>query len=457
MTSVLSRLLLSNGSKIIYISLCLMLLSCSTTQNTSARPTVIKKDEPDTRPSTDVEAVPVDTVKWTWEDEEEFPPITSEGEVASYLLDNVTKDRYEVALLLPMKLQQTVPNLDAINKKFADFYAGIKMAASKARDVRANVSVYYTDREEATLDNIIATWSFRKPDLIIASSNSALIKKTAEYARSERIPVISPWLSSTKVTSDNLFYLQMRPSIEEYYKVILEHVDANFDRNEVRIIQRADGSDRTKTMVLQKLQESISEIPLFTPYENIDVEVDSLMDAEANVFDTLITQEIKAFIIPNYSSKDDRYVYTCLRKMYGEKLGRDFTVYTMPVAIKSDRVDINILKNLDIRTPEFRFPDIQKVEVKAFKEAFLVEHGRLPSDDAFYGYDLMSFVSYGLANHGQYFHYFMAGEELDLMQMKVHISPFFKEETSERPDFMVNDHLYIIEYNTDHFEVSDRL
>lgn len=457
MISVLNHQLRSSGSSLIIIVALFCCVSCSTTSSSTVRPTVIKKDEVEKSTSKEIEPVEVDTISWSWADRETFPPIVTNGEVASYLLDKVEKDRYEIALLLPLTLHQVVPTLDKNNKKFADFYEGMKMAASHAKDLNAHVTVYYTNKDEATLDDIFASWNFSKPDLIIASSIRSLIQKTATYGMNNRIPVISPWLSSTRVADDNVFYLQMRPSIEEYYKVILRHLDTHFEHDEVRVLQKSDGSDNTLVRVLRKLQEEISDLPIIKPYETVDIEVDSLMDSEANVFDTLLVQDVRAFVIPNYRQSDDRYIYTCLRKMYGERLGRDFTVYTMPIAIKSDRVDINILKNLDLKTPEFRFPDMSKMEVREFRESYLGQHGRLPSEDAFYGYDMMTFISHGLANYGQYFHYFMAGEELDLMQMKVHISPFYKEDDKGRPDFMTNDHLYIIEYIEDHFEVSDRL
>ncbi len=455
MISVLNHLLRSSGSSLLIFA-CLLYISCSPTTSSTARTNVIKKDKPTPRQEEE-EVIQVDTIQWTWADDEVYPPITTSGEVASYALENITKDQYEIALLLPLRLEQDIPNLDRNNKKFADFYAGLKMAATEARDLNANVTVYYTNRDMVQLEEILSSWRFSKPDVIIASYERELIKRTADYGLENRIPVISPWLSSTSIADENLFYLQMRPSIDEYYEAILDQVDSNFKKDEVRLIQRADGSDKAKTMVLHRLQEERSASPIVSPYETADIVIDSLMDAEANVFDTLLTQGVKAFVLPNYSSRDDRYVYTCLRKMYGEKLGRELTVYTMPIAIRSDRVDINILKNLDIRTPEFRFPDFQRAEVQAFRKAYLGQHGRLPSEDAFYGYDMMLLLSHGLANYGQNFHYFMAGEQLELLQMKVHISPYYKEEGQERPNYMANDHLYIIEYIRDHFELSDRL
>ena len=455
MISVLNHLLRSSGSSLLIFT-CLLCISCSPTTTSTARTDVIKKDKPQSSKA-DVAAISVDTIQWTWADEEVYPPIRSiDGEVASYALDRVIKDRYEIALLLPLRLEQDIPNLDRNNKKFADFYAGLKMAAAEASDLAANITVYYTNRDERKLDEILASWRFRKPDVIIASHKRELIKKTADFGLENRIPVISPWLSSTAIADDNLFYLQMRPSINEYYKAILGELRDNFKDDEVRIIQRADRSDKAKTMVLQRLKEEASDAPIVTPYETLDIEIDSLMDAEANVFDTMLVQGVKAFVLPNYSSGDERYVYTSLRKMYGEKLGREFTVFTMPIAIRTDRMDINILKNLDIRTPEFRFPDMQNEEVLAFRKVYLDRYGRIPTEDAFYGYDMMQLLSHGLGKYGQYFHYFMAGEQLSLLQMKVHISPFYKEEGQERPNYMTNDHLYIIEYIRDHFELSDR-
>jgi hypothetical protein len=49
----------------------------------------------------------------------------------------------------------------------------------------------------------------------------------------------------------------------------------------------------------------------------------------------------------------------------------------------------------------------------------------------------------------------MADEPLDHLQMKIDIQPYRKDENDERPAFMTNEHLYIIEYDTDHFVIKD--
>ena len=448
------RLLLNGNKQLLIILCCSMILGCATTSPVSSDREILDKDERVT-PEEVVEKIDVDTISWTFTSEEELPPISAETRVAAYSLEKVNKEYYRIALLLPMRIEQIIPTLDVNNKKFADFYAGLKLAASESTDVRAHIKVYYTNRSEARVNEIIRDMDLDLPDLIIGPYETKLISKLADFAQENRVPLISPWKSNTGITDDNLFYLQMRPGIEHYYQRIVDHVNYNFDRAEVAILQRPDGVDYAKTNLVEKINQELSSLPVVQPYSVIDIALDSLMDAEANVFDTLLQQDYKAFILPHFSSRDESFVYSCLRKMYGEKNDRDLFVYTMPIALSSDRVDINILKNLNIRTAEFRFPDPQNRDVINFKEHFQNRYGWLPTEDSYYGYDLMQFVLYGLENHGQYFHYFMKDEDLDLMQMRVNIGLYFKDSEEEHPDFLVNRHLYIIEYEKDHFVISD--
>ena len=455
MISAPNRLLPLNGNKLIFLYLIsLIILACGTTAPSTSGPTVITPDQPQDREE-EVAVYDVDTIQWIFDSADEFPPISAETKVASFGMERVRKDYYRIALMLPMRVQGISPELDPNNRKFAEFYAGIKMATQQNFGVDADVKVYYTNRDASRVNEIIRDMSYSPPDLIIGPYVSKLISQVADFAEDNRIPIISPWKLSSSITEDNIFFLQMRPAIEQYFARIVDHVNFNFDRSEISIIQRPGGKDRAKTRMIEKINQESSNVPVVQPYNIVDISLDSLMDAEANVFDTLLDMGTKAFILPHFLSSDERFIYSCLRKMYGEKNGRDFFVYTMPVSLNSERIDINLRKNLNIRTPEFRFPDPLNPDISAFKKEYLETYGWLPTEDSFYGFDLMTFILYGLSEHGQYFHYYMAGEDLDLLQMKVRIEPYFKEGESRNPEFMVNNHLYIIEYDGDRFVIND--
>lgn len=473
MISVPNRQRPLNGNNIwrtiVLLSIVLFFAACATTNTTTREPKVIEPNKDSTSKVDKEVLIEVDTVAWTFKPVDEAPPITNESKVEAYSLERVEKDYYRIALLLPFQIKQDIPNIDKINKKFADFYAGIKMAAGLEDRLNAQIKVYYTNRpssrgkdlvtkqsEMSQVDNIIQQFRSQPPDIIIGSYQNEVLSKLAAYAEEYRVPLISPWKASTRITSENPFYLQMRPGIDSYYETIVNHVQQNYKPEDVFIIEKENSRDAAKTKILLKIHHELFDSTKTGTFQVANIALDSLMDAEANVFDTILMKGAKAFILPHYSSTtDEAFVYSCLRKMYGEKGYHIFHVYTLPVALNSERVDVNILKNLNIRTAEFRFPNNQDKKVQSFREAFQKRYGWLPTSDAYYGFDLMRFINFGLKNHGQYFHYFMADEPLDLMQMKVHISPYFKGEREGRlmPDMMVNKHLYIIEYDRDHFVI----
>jgi len=418
MTSPPNHLPQLSGSNLhILLIICLLGIGCASTSPPPTRgPVVLDPNHNSDEAQTDKTEIPIDTVHWKVVSEEESPPIMDavDARVESYVLEKEKKSHYKVALMLPFRINGavSVPDLSANNRKFANFYSGFKLAASAVSDVNISIKTYYTNRDINELEKILRDFSYDQPDLIIGSYESDIISQTADWARENRVPLISPWLSSTKITDNNLFYLQLRPSITNYYEKMLEHINYHFDEDDVYIITRDESRDQRMARILHRLNEEVSD-------------------------------------------RDESYVYSCLRKLYAEKGENDFYVYTMPLMLTSDRIDINILKNLQTRTCEFRFPDLRNDEVQRFRQRYYTSYGGLPTKDSYYGYDLMQFIEAGLKEYGQYFHYYMADEPLDLLQMKIDIQPYRKNEDDERPTFMANEHLYIIEYDTDHFVIKD--
>lgn len=456
MISQLSRLLLSSGNNLFFIVCgCVLILGCASTSPKQGDRVLIPNKKIEKKEKENV--IPVDTIEWTVVPETEIPPITTDdSRVESFSLEKVKKDRYKIALLLPLRLekQAVTPDLSSNNKKFAAFYAGMKLAGQLGANIRVEVKTYYTNRDVGTIKAILDDMSLERPDIIIGSYESDIISETAEWAKTHRTPMISPWGSSTRVTEDNVFYLQLRPSITSYYEKITEHINNNFDRSKVYLLGRDEAADQTMFKVIRRINEKNSPLPQVTAYQEMILSQDDLMNKDS-LFSEVLEDGARAFILPQYATRDESYVYSCLRKLYAEQGMSDIYIYTMPIFLNSDRIDINIFKNVNARTCEFRFPDMRSPQVEQFREQYYKNYGWLPSEDAYYGYDVMRFIIDGLQKHGQYFHYYQQGEIINLMQMKINIQPYFKVEGKERPDFLVNDHLYIIEYDTDHFNVTD--
>ncbi len=454
MISAQNRLLQLNGSKIlIALLLSTFIFSCSSSKSAvdPNTPRVLAPND-EIKEVMDSE-LSVDTVQWTIISEEVFPPITSEMEEEVLPFEMERQDYYDIALLLPFRISSLeFAPLDANNEKFAQFYAGFKMAIEKIdnQDVSIRIRTYQTNRDVNHLNRVVSSLDGDKPDVIIGPFERKNLAIMAEYARDNRIPVISPWTQSSSVTTDNLFYLQLRPNISAYYSAILKHMTFHFDRNNIRVISNADGKDKSMISFIQNLNLEKSELPLVQPLEEYSISEDSLLYGDSLVFETAFEEGANVFFIPHYNTaRHQDFVYQCLRKINAEKAGREIYVYAMPIALNSDRVDLNILKNINLRVCDYRFLDPRSPFITNFKKVYVKQFGWMPSEDAFYGYDVAKFIDYGLKEYGKYFHYYMKEHKFVLNQMSINIIPYYDKD--ENFKYLMNDHLEIIQFEDDYF------
>lgn len=452
-----NRLLQSNGSKLLYLLFVIVLLAgCSSTKSSTSkkrpkviRPSTEKVDKPTTPKEEESKVLAMDTVRWTEISEDVFPPITSASE--DYELNMVRKKKYEVALLLPLRLTDyDITDLDANNRKFASFYAGLKRAAeTNNTDLDVRITTYDTNRDEAQIDRIISSWRGAKPDVIVGPYITKGLKKMASFAKANGIALISPWRASTSVTNDNLYYLQMRPNVTAYYDAILADMTSKHDRERIAIIKNANGAHDNMVKYIQKANQEKSNVPLSKAIREITLPQDTLLQSDSLVFASVL-DDVDVFFLPQFNtSKDEDFVYGCLRKLNAEKGNRDISIYLMPLALNNDRIDLSILKSLKLRFCEYKFPDKRNPSLSQFNRGYYNEYGRLPDADSYYGFDFMNFMIKGLEKYGQYFHYYMKDETVDMDQMSISVRPYYN--SSDDLLYMMNNSFYFIEFEDNRF------
>lgn len=447
MTSVLNHHQLSSGNKLFLMLLCLSsIIGCSTTkkvynQPTPTREVIVEKPTP-----TVTEAI--DTVMWEEISEEDAPPIINETPSAPGL---DKKDVYNVNILMPLdasKLASSVSaNPDLDDDKFINFYAGAMLAFEKleAEGINMNVNVY--DSKSENIDGILSGYEMRNADLIIGPRDTRELQKVAEFGKERSITVISPWKASSKITSENPYYIQLIPGLYDHYSKIAEHASENF-RSENVILLGRNSSDRRR---FKYFQQDI-------PFEEYMVNEDSLMVGET-AFDSLFvkTPEKQALIIPNYSSKDERFIYNCLRRINIEKGMKDIVVYGMPIMKDSDRTTFNFYSSLNMHICISKFVDMDESDVINFERGYYNTYAALPTTDAFEGYDVMMYVGRSLDKYGKNFQFHMDSDENEYIQTSYNLEKIFKSEDVDKDNFeninyYGNKHLDIIAFKRDAFK-----
>lgn len=378
------------------------------------------------------------------------------------------KESYQIAVLLPLQFGDFLPDLNHLqghySYRFLNFYAGMMLGLEdlSKMDVSLDIHVINTKLSDNQFNAIKSELVALDPDAIIGPFDRDLLKEVEQYGKSEDIMVISPWQSSTKIASKNPGYIQLKPDVKRYYEAIIRHVDAHFDPSRVFLVGRP--SDKQEMARLDYLLE-LHKANIFASeptvdYQTVYVNQASFVDG-ANAFGQIFLSpgEEIAVILPNWSFRDEQFVYTCLRKLNAEKGLSVVNVFGMPLMMNSELVDYNLFKNLNIHIAVEKFVDGEAPEVIEFRQRFLQAYDAVATDDAIEGYDLIRFVGENLKQYGTKYPYFIQGEKLNYLQTSYNLVPVaestsVEQEEIDQVDYFENRHIEIRKFIFNRFELA---
>lgn len=444
---------LLNGSRLYYLLLITLffgLSSCGGTKKTAQDDTVMAPGRnPIEAKKKTTRAQELDTIYWTEIDR------LAEYEKTIEDLDLDKRPFYNVALLYPFGLVNN--NLDDANKavsnlgRITNYYAGTLMALEtlEQEDISLQVSVY--DAESGDFN--LKLQQCNNADVIIGPKDRGQLASTAQYGKNNEIPVVSPWLSSTKVTSDNPYYVQLNPSLKNHMNKIVEDVKDNYENDQVFLLGRKNRKDRGMMNYIQQVADGDEDLP--GQFEELYLEEDSLLLGEYAYQEVFFEDKTTVFILPNWSFVDDEnFVYNAVRKLAGEKGLNKVVLYGMPILIESNKITFEHYSNLNMRICRTSYLNRGSVEVNEFRQNYFDKYQDFPSEDVFEGYDMMMFVGRSLKNYGKKFQYFLDTYEASLYQTEFEVLKVFKpgdDDSFDNIQYFQNNHLYILEFKDNYF------
>ena len=450
MISVRNRQQLSNGNKSLILAvLAISLLSaCSTSKKTSRggrtiiqpNTTVIetKKDEK--------EPTKVDTIIWA-----EVDRTKGSESLEDWNLNK--KEVYKISLMLPIEIEKNrVSDDDYTNPnskvgRMLHYYAGTKLALEQLENegIRIDVDVY--DAESGSFNRKLQ--DSRKSDVIIGPRDRNQLANTASYGQTNEVPVISPWLSSSKLAKDNPYYIQLIPSVRDHYDRLVEHVKENYPDDQVYLLGRKINRDLATMRYLQNAGAALNEDGEAFPFNELYLNEDSLktgVEAYQNVF---LEDKTTVFILPNYSFSDDEdFVYNCVRKLNAEKGLNKVILYGMPILLESEKVKFEHYTNLNMRIVRSSFVDKDDPVVSEFRKLYFDRYNDFPSEEAFKGYDIMLYVGRSLFNYGTGFYNYLDRSKSNLVHTSFDIQPVYdpKDDAFKNIQYLQNKHLYVLSF-----------
>lgn len=147
------------------------------------------------------------------------------------------------------------------SRTFLEFYEGAILAVDDLNrsGISLELDVVDTRQDPAHLDSLIQAGILQDADLIIGPVYPTNLSLVADYARKNRIPVVSPLSRNDDFLRFNPWAIQIRPSKSLEHKVMAGFLGQNYQDNIV-LVHSLDSAQRSEiSRIKAYLNESLSE------------------------------------------------------------------------------------------------------------------------------------------------------------------------------------------------------
>ncbi|MBL0027175.1 MAG: hypothetical protein IPO98_20315 [Saprospiraceae bacterium] len=164
----------------------------------------------------------IDTIKWSDTSSKNAPIRIIPQKNVEYRDGLDFKDQYNLTLLIPLNSNGSANPVDS---RFVQFYAGFLRGLESLDDEGIKLNVKVIDTEEGTEKISEHAGEILTPsmDLVIGPFDRDDVKVFADECKLKSIPMVSPWQTSTKITNENPYYIQIKPNLKEHFLKLAEN------------------------------------------------------------------------------------------------------------------------------------------------------------------------------------------------------------------------------------------
>jgi LysM repeat protein len=370
---------------------------------------------------------------------------------------------FNVALMLPLYIDRNFPielpgdtdpeivlkqNADRVRslnelypqtEPFLEFYEGALLAVDSIRrtGVSVNLNIYDTERNPEKVREILRKPEFRNMDLIIGPVYPENMRIAAEWARQNRVNIVSPMTSRNELLADNPYLFQATPSTS----VELEQASvfiSNFPSSNFVLLHKNDPFERELVDAFKR--NIFRHFTYNSNYDNLVFKEVIFGDLTANIEQSLIPGEKNIVILP---SADQAFVTNVLIRLNVLSRNYDITIFGLNEWQRFANLEVEYLHNMELHYASPFFIDYEDGNVKKFLRAFRNQYHTEPGHYGFQGYDIMFYFLGAMKKYGPDFRECLPVIRTELLQAD------FLFRKSEYRDGFENNGISIVKYGKD--------
>ncbi len=325
------------------------------------------------------------------------------------------KDVYSVSVLLPFMVNTLEPSpAPKRNQSVLDLYQGMKQAVDTLdkQGVKLSLRAYDTEWKADKIKNILNTEELKNTDLIVGPFFQDEVKPIHDFSFANRINTFNPVHNNADLLGSSPYAFLYQPAIETLGRKSGEFLAAFAKKKNCMVFYGA--SKRDSLLAANFVQSAHKSGLKVTAAHKVP------KDGSKMIFTILQTptefDEYRnpiQFTLPK-DSLGSIFVASDDALIYAKVLSSVETRRDQIIVLGSERwlsqsiIDLEKFNTLPIVLTAPNFTNPQKPACLAFERKFVKTHGRVPSDYASMGYELMLILGNQLKKNGVYFQEAMA-------------------------------------------------
>jgi len=342
------------------------------------------------------------------------------------------KDKYKVALFLPLMLSKNQSYLDqplkigkvkelySITKIASEFYHGFILAADSLVKAGLNVEIYVYDTQKDTLkiQKHLNKPEFSDIDLVVGPLFSKTINYLASYCKVNEIPMVIPFKGNSKVLYQNPMVFKATTSNLGLVEGIGNYAAKKMSSYKVLMVKPSQKSD---LVLFEKVMDTYNttiktvENPMSTTIEEL-----KLGDAGGRDINVHLRKDtVNVIIVPSTDVKLVTSVFARLNSVmnlntYSKNM--KIVVFGLEDWNKMNGIDLKHRVRLNQCYATYRYTNYEDVKTDTVIKAYRTKYGTDPDIYGLQGFDIGYYFLSALYLYGENFNSYLHQYELETIQ-----------------------------------------
>lgn len=341
----------------------------------------------------------------------------------SLLLDTIVKkEEYEIALLLPFYLEENdrlerdreptdKKNIYSKSKFAIEFYNGFLMSLDSISNDSTKFKLFVYDtrgRDSITVASILLKEELKKVDLIVGPLYGSNFRQAAQFAKQNRIPIVSPVKQNNKVLLGNPFVFKPIPSMSTIVDDVVTLVIDSFKNDNLLAIACKEAKEKIlidlyvkqyNNRILGATDDTLIYSSIKTLYTSSRrIKMDSILAM-------LSVEKHNVIFVP---STDQIFITNLLNQLISVLNQEDAPDYQVTLVgleewLRYENIDLDYFQELNVYLPVSEYIDYNDYKIKQLTQEYMNRFETYPSKIAFSGFDLAYYFGTSLAKDGTVF------------------------------------------------------